>query len=99
MRASTSRAKTWGCPVYALYGGPVRERIPVYWSHMGTYRVRNAAHMGTPPLLTHEELAAHAAEIKALGFRALKTNIMPVEGGRLTAVFARFRPLAPAGRS
>ena len=35
--------KAYGVPVYALFGGPIRERIPVYWSHFGTYRVRSAA--------------------------------------------------------
>ena len=78
------KGKDLGVPVSALYGGPVRERIPVYWSHMGTYRVRNSAHMSTPPLLTHDQLAQHAAEIKALGFKALKTNILPIAGGQLT---------------
>ena len=51
------KGKDLGVPVYALYGGPVRERIPVYWSHMGTYRVRNAAQMGVAPLRTYDELA------------------------------------------
>ena len=32
----------------ALFGGPIRDRIPVYWSHFGTYRVRSAALMGVP---------------------------------------------------
>ena len=35
------KGKALGVPVYELFGGPVRERIPVYWSHCGTYRVRN----------------------------------------------------------
>ena len=38
------KGKALGVPVYALFGGPVRDRIPVYWSHCGTYRVRNAEH-------------------------------------------------------
>ena len=42
--------KAYGVPVYALFGGPIRDRIPVYWSHFGTYRVRSAALMGVPPL-------------------------------------------------
>src|SRR5689334_677211 len=25
--------KAYGVPVAALFGGPIRERIPVYWSH------------------------------------------------------------------
>ena len=35
--------KAYGVPVCALFGGPIRDRIPVYWSHFGTYRVRSAA--------------------------------------------------------
>ena len=35
------KGKALGVPVYELFGGPVRRRIPVYWSHCGTYRVRN----------------------------------------------------------
>ena len=35
------KGKALGVPVYELFGGPVRERIPVYWSHCGSYRVRN----------------------------------------------------------
>ena len=75
--------KAYGVPVYALFGGPIRQRIPVYWSHFGTYRVRSAELMGVPPLKSHEDLANHAQEVKALGFKALKTNIMPELAGTL----------------
>ena len=30
------KAKALGVPVYELLGGPVRERIRLYWSHCGT---------------------------------------------------------------
>jgi L-alanine-DL-glutamate epimerase-like enolase superfamily enzyme len=76
--------KAYGVPVAALFGGPIRERIPVYWSHFGTYRVRNGALMGTPPLATYDDLARHAKEVRDRGFRALKTNILPLADGRLT---------------
>jgi L-alanine-DL-glutamate epimerase-like enolase superfamily enzyme len=76
--------KAYGVPVAALFGGPIRERIPLYWSHFGTYRVRNGSVMGTPPLLTHEDLARHAREVRDRGFRALKTNILPLVDERLT---------------
>ena len=33
------KARALDIPVYELFGGPVRERIRVYWSHCGTYRV------------------------------------------------------------
>ncbi len=77
------RAKDLNVPVYALFGGPIRDRVPVYWSHAGTYRVRNAAVMGVPEIRTYDDLAAHAAEIKARGFHAMKTNTFLVQDGRL----------------
>jgi galactonate dehydratase len=77
------KGKDLGVPVFALFGGPVRERIPLYWSHAATYRVRNAAIMGVPELRTYDDLTRHAEEIRARGFRALKTNILPIRDGRL----------------
>jgi len=70
--------KALGVPVCALFGGPIRERIPLYWSHFGTYRVRSAALMSVPPIKNYDDLARHAEEVKARGFRALKTNILPM---------------------
>jgi galactonate dehydratase len=75
--------KTYGVPVAALFGGPIRERIPVYWSHFGTYRVRSAALMGVPELRSYDDLARHAVEVRDRGFRALKTNILPMVDGRV----------------
>ncbi len=77
------KAKDLGIPVYALFGGPVRDTVPVYWSHTGTYRVRNAELMGVPPLITFDDLARHCEDIRKRGFRALKTNIMPFRDGKL----------------
>ena len=82
--------KAYGVPVAALFGGPRRERIPVYWSHFGTYRVRSAALMGVKPIANYDDLARHAEEVKALGFRGLKTNIMPVANGTLTSYVPGF---------
>jgi galactonate dehydratase len=72
------RGKALGVPVFALFGGPVRSRIPVYWSHFGTYRVSNSQHVGVDRPRNLYDLARHAAEVKARGFRALKTNLLPV---------------------
>lgn len=82
--------KAYGVPVYALFGGPIRDRIPVYWSHFGTYRVRSAALMGVSPLLNYGDLARHAEDVKARGFRALKTNIMPLRDGALSSYVPGF---------
>src|ERR1700760_370189 len=82
--------KAYGVPVAALFGGPIRERIPVYWSHFGTYRVRSAALMGGPELLSYNDLAEHAVEVRNSGFRALKTNILPLADGRLSSYVPGF---------
>ncbi len=82
--------KAYGVPVCALFGGPIRERIPVYWSHFGTYRVRSAAMMGVPELRNYDDLARHAQEVRDRGFRALKTNILPIVDGKLTSYVPGF---------
>jgi galactonate dehydratase len=82
--------KAYGISVAALFGGPIRERIPVYWSHFGTYRVRSAGLMGVSEILTYDDLARHAKEVQDLGFRALKTNILPFADGRLSSYVPGF---------
>jgi galactonate dehydratase len=77
------RGKALGVPVYALFGGPVRERIPVYWSHFGTYRVMVPDHFEGLVPRNYDELATQAAAVKARGFKALKTNILPFDGQKL----------------
>src|ERR1700745_1171549 len=70
------KGKALGVPVYELFGGPVRTRIPVYWSHCGTYRVRNNDMVGELACRTYDDIAALGAEVKRKGFKALKTNIL-----------------------
>src|ERR1700726_3736419 len=74
------KGKSLGVPVYELFGGPVRTRIPVYWSHCGTYRVRDPHLVGKPPVRTYDDLSALGKEVKAKGFKALKTNILSHDG-------------------
>jgi L-alanine-DL-glutamate epimerase-like enolase superfamily enzyme len=70
------KAKAFGVPVYELFGGPVRERQQVYWSHCGTSRARSADLIGVPPLRTMDDVARLGEEVVRRGFRALKTNIV-----------------------
>lgn len=77
------RGKEAGKPVHALFGGPIRTRIPVYWSHFGTYRVAQRGRGFLPELSSYDDLAAHAAEVKAQGFRCLKTNLFRYRDGQL----------------
>jgi len=69
------KARALGVPVAALLGGPVRDRLRLYWSHAGSYRLRFHELMVTPPLRDLEGCRALAAEIKSRGFTAMKTNI------------------------
>lgn len=77
------RGKEAGKPIAALFGGPIRERIPVYWSHFATYRIAHRGKGFLPELNTYDDLARHAADVKAKGFRCLKTNILRPQDGKL----------------
>jgi len=83
------KAKALGVPVYELFGGPLRDRMRLYWSHCGTTRARMGSFLGTPPLKTYEDIAALGREVVARGFTALKTN-MVIPGEPATVYFPGF---------
>src|SRR5882724_2449204 len=69
------KAKALGVPVHALFGGPVRDRLPLYWSHCGSYRLRNAEMMKVDPVRSFDDVVKLGKHVKDSGFKALKTNI------------------------
>ena len=69
------KARALGIPVYELFGGPCRDRLRLYWSHCGSYRLEHSAVMGTPALNSLEGIRDLGAEVADKGFTALKTNI------------------------
>jgi galactonate dehydratase len=69
------KAKALGVPVYELLGGPVRDRIRLYWSHCGTYRLQWSKEMQIPALRTRQDVVNMGKEVVAKGFTALKTNV------------------------
>src|SRR6516164_4093787 len=69
------KAKSLGVPVYELFGGRVRDRLPLYWSHCGSYRFRNAEMMGVEPVRSFDDVVKLGKHVKERGFKALKTNI------------------------
>jgi L-alanine-DL-glutamate epimerase-like enolase superfamily enzyme len=79
------KAKALGVPVCALFGGPFRDRVNLYWSHCGSFRVWRRDYfeneLGQKPLRTLEDIKELGAEVKARGFKALKTNPMPLRPG------------------
>ena len=70
------KGKSVGLPVSALFGGRVRDRLPLYWSHCGSRRVRSAALLGKTAPACLEDIEALGAEVRERGFRALKANIV-----------------------
>ena len=64
-------------PSTSCFGGPVRDRIRLYWSHCGTYRVSRADGdgdaAGAHPATTSSPWARRSSPS---GYTALKTNVL-----------------------
>src|SRR6185436_10166819 len=60
------KAKALGVPVYEMLGGPIRDRLLLYWSHCGTYRARHAQQtrewMGVEPIRTLDDIVRFDGE-------------------------------------
>src|ERR1700744_151571 len=76
------KAKALGVPVYELFGGAVRDKLPVYWSHCGTLRVRHPDLFGGKPLRSLDDVVALGKEVAEGGYPALKTNILSFANGK-----------------
>jgi L-alanine-DL-glutamate epimerase-like enolase superfamily enzyme len=75
------KAKTLGIPVYELLGGPLRDRIRLYWSHCASYRVGNRADLlQVQPVRTLDDIVACGKEVVAAGLTGLKTNVLILDG-------------------
>ncbi|MEA2990588.1 MAG: hypothetical protein QOG83_3299, partial [Alphaproteobacteria bacterium] len=83
------KGKALGVPVYELFGGAVRERIPVSWTRCGVIRARCAQYfdgkvIDRPAVRSVDDLKAAAREARDQGFRAIKCNLLVFDdkGGR-----------------
>ena len=80
------KAKALGIPVYEMLGGPVRDRLRLYWSHCGTYRARHAERIrewaGVDPVRSLDDIRRLGEEVAQKGFKGLKTNIIRFDGAR-----------------
>lgn len=79
------KARALGVPACELLGGALRDTLPVYASHVGTYRARDAALLGAAPLRGADDFRALGAEVAARGVAALKTNVVLFERGAAAA--------------
>lgn len=87
--------KALGVPVYELLGGPVRDRIEVYWSSCGIHRLdeNNARLIERPALRGLDDLVALGQEVRDSGFLGFKTNIFLFDD-RPRAYMSGFGPAA-----
>lgn len=76
------KAKSLGVPVYDLFNGALRDRLPAYWSHCGTLRVRHPGLFGASPLKSLDDVVTLGREVAGRRFPALKTNILTFAGGK-----------------
>lgn len=74
-----AKAKELGIPCVELLGGQVREELPVYWSHCGTYRITRSEWYGDS-VDTLDDVRALGEEVRDSQFSALKTNIFDFSG-------------------
>jgi L-alanine-DL-glutamate epimerase-like enolase superfamily enzyme len=76
-----AKGKALGVPVYALLGGKLRDRIPLYWSHCATWRINHPTYY-KPAITDLDGVKAIGKEVREKGFAACKTNIFIYEDGR-----------------
>jgi galactonate dehydratase len=75
-----AKAKALGVPCYALLGGKIRNRVRVYWSHCATWRINHPT-LYQPAITSLDGVKSIGAEVREMGFSALKTNIFIYENG------------------
>ena len=76
------RGKAQSLPVHALFGGAMRLELPLYWSHCGTARVRHGQYLPAEfaqPLRSLDDVVALGQQVRAMGYKALKTNVILFE--------------------
>lgn len=69
------KAKALGVSVGELFGGPIRDQVPLYWSHCGTSRVRAWQMVGEKQIKSAADVKKFGKEILKSGFKTIKTNI------------------------
>jgi L-alanine-DL-glutamate epimerase-like enolase superfamily enzyme len=90
-------------PVHALFGGPVRDRLPLYWSHCGTFRASGPelfeTMIGGSGVRSLDDIRQLGADVAAQGYTALKTNPIVFDGDKPRLLNPGFRPGLELGRN
>ena len=96
-------AKVAGVPVHALFGGPLRDRVTLYWSHCGSFRATIPALfeevIGGPAVRSLDDIKALGRTVISRGFKALKTNPIDFSGPSPQLFNPGFRPGLELGRN
>ena len=74
------KARQLGVPCHFLFGGKLRDRIRLYWSHCATWRINHPGFY-QPAITDLEGVRQIGAEVRERGFTALKTNLFRYEDG------------------
>ena len=76
-------------PLYKLFGGPLRDRIRIYWTHCGYYRARYQEYYPENlRIKTLDDIHNLGEEVVSRGYSALKTNIViPGERPRMIRAY------------
>ena len=62
------KAKALGVPVCEMLGGPIRDRLRLYWSHCGTYRLHHAEKIGVGPIRALDDIRKLGEQVRERGF-------------------------------
>lgn len=68
------KAKIFGVPCHQLFGGKVRDTVPIYWSHCATWRISQAKHYDNP-ITSLDGVKKIGEEARERGFKSVKTNL------------------------
>jgi len=95
--------KALGVPVYQLFGGPLRRDVALYWSHCGSFRVRDPEFfsrvIGCAPVQGLSDLSALGREAAQRGYGTVKTNPMAFGEGAPVLLNPGFAPGLVHGRT
>jgi galactonate dehydratase len=83
-------AQAAGVAVHALSGGPYCDRLKLYWSHCGSFRLPYAKYftevLGRPALTGLDDVKRLGSEVAARGFELAKLNPMGFTPGALPSL-------------
>lgn len=95
--------KALGVPVYQLFGGPLRNDVALYWSHCGSFRVRDPQFfervIGRPRITGLDDLRSLGQEAVQRGYRTVKTNPMSFGAAAPVLLNPGFAPGLAHGRT